>query len=55
MFELDMCLCASENCDRYNDCYRGTGVKRQGVYTQSLLAVICNKDNNYEFFIEREE
>lgn len=50
---VDICLCASTECPRYNDCYRGSGVDRKGrIYTSSYLAEVCNKDNNYSAFIK---
>ena len=51
MFEYDMCLCASKDCPRYNECLRGAEIKRKGVYTTSYLGDICNENSNYETFI----
>ena len=51
MFEYDICLCASEECPRYDDCIRGRKTKREGIYTTSLLSEICNEDTKYECFI----
>ena len=55
MWEDDICLCASKECPRYNECYRGDGKKREGIYTISLLREICNQNNNYEYFIKTEK
>ena len=51
MFEDDICLCASEECPKYEDCVRGGKIKREGVYTISYLAEVCNQNNKYECFI----
>lgn len=55
MFEYDICLCASEECPRYNECLRGKGIKREGIYTSSYLRETCNENNKYEYFIEMEK
>lgn len=55
MFEYDMCLCESAGCKRYNECLRGNGIKREGIYTTSYLAEICNEENNYAAFVPIEE
>lgn len=47
----DMCLCASVECPRYHECCRGGLTKRQGIYTSSFLAEICNESSNYEYYI----
>ena len=52
MFEYDMCLCASEECPRYDECMRGGATTKQGIYTISFLREICNQNNNYELFIK---
>lgn len=51
----DRCLCASEECPHYNECYRGGLTKRQGIYTSSYLAEHCNEKSNYESWIPLEE
>jgi hypothetical protein len=51
LFEYDICLCASVECPRYEDCVRGGLTVRQGVYTMSYLKEVCNQNNNYEMFI----
>lgn len=51
MFEYDICLCASTECPRYENCVRGELTKKQGIYTISYLAECCNENNNYEMFI----
>ena len=55
MFENDICLCASKECPRYEECLRGDGIERKGIYTISLLREICNQNNNYEMFIKLEK
>ena len=55
MLEYDICLCASEECPRYESCLRGAGIKRVGVYTVSFLREVCNENNKYEYFIETEK
>lgn len=56
MFEDDICLCASIECPRYNDCMRGDNYKRvDGVYTVSFLKEVCNQNNNYAMFIKLEK
>ena len=51
MWENDICLCASKECPRYDECVRGGLTKKEGVYTISLLREICNQNNNYIMFI----
>ena len=51
MWENDICLCSSTDCEKYDNCKRGEGIKRVGIYTQSLLGEYCNKSNNYPEFI----
>jgi hypothetical protein len=49
----DICRCACEDCEKYNECYRGGGHNWiPGIYTFSLLNQICNEKNNFELFIE---
>lgn len=49
----NICRCASEDCKKYNECYRGKGHKwKPGIYTFSLLKLECNKENNFKLFIE---
>lgn len=55
IYESDICLCASEECPRYKECLRGTGLKRNGIYTVSVLGEICNEDSEYQAFIPIEE
>ena len=55
MWENDICLCASEDCPKYQDCLRGAGIKRQGIYTISILSEICNEQTNYKCFIKTEK
>ena len=50
-FMYDICRCASSECPKYENCWRGNGQKKNGIYTISYLAEICNNDNNYEMFI----
>ena len=40
MFEYDMCLCASEECPRYDECMRGGTTTKQGIYTISFLFLL---------------
>ena len=51
----DICLCASKDCPRFNECYRGGLTEKKGIYTISLLAEICNENNNYIMQIKEEE
>lgn len=51
MFENDICLCASKDCPRYEECIRGGAVKREGIYTIALLRESCNQNNKYIMFI----
>ena len=51
LFEDDICLCASIECPRYEECIRGGVNKKQGIYTISYLKEVCNQNNNYEMFI----
>lgn len=51
MFEDDICLCASEDCPKYEECIRGGAKKRMGIYTISFLRECCNQNNNYKMFI----
>ena len=55
MFENDICLCASKECPRYDECIRGELTKKKGIYTISFLREICNQNNNYEMFIKGEK
>ena len=55
MWEDDICLCASKECPRYDECLRGNGTKRKGIYTISMLREVCNQNNNYEYFIKMEK
>ena len=50
----DICLCGSIECPRYDKCARGDGYKHpeNKIYTMSLLAPVCNQNNNYQEFIE---
>lgn len=48
---MDICLCSSAECEKYNSCVRGGATKRVGVYTTSLLAEICNEESNYSEYI----
>ena len=54
VFDDDICFCASKECPRYEECLRGS-MKKEGVYTISLLREVCNQNNNYEYFIEMEK
>ena len=48
----DICVCMSIKCPRYDKCMRGDGYKRKdGIYTVSNLAEVCNQNNNYEMYI----
>ena len=51
MFESDICLCASEECPKYDDCERGGKNKKEGIYTISYLAEVCNQNTQYAYFI----
>lgn len=51
----DMCLCASEECPHYNECWRGGLTTRKGIYTMSYLAEVCNEKNEYECWIKEDE
>ena len=51
MFEYDICLCASKECPKYEECIRGGLTTRNGIYTMSYLREVCNQNNNYEMFI----
>ena len=55
MFERDICLCATVNCPKFQNCLRGAGTKREGIYTASFLGVVCNELNDYAEFIEIED
>ena len=55
MFDDDICLCASKECPRYDECLRGNGTKKEGIYTISMLREVCNQNNNYEYFIKAEK
>ena len=55
LFSWDICMCASEECPRYNQCLRGSLTKRQGIYTQSFLSEICNEENDYKYQIKEDE
>lgn len=55
MFEDDICLCGSKECPRYDECLRGNGTKKKGIYTISLLRECCNQNNNYTMFIKTNE
>ena len=54
MWENDICLCASKECPRYDECVRGNDKKKEGVYTISFLRECCNQNNNYIMFIKSE-
>ncbi len=56
MFDDDICLCASKECPRYDECYRNgeTKNKKGEIYTVSMLREVCNQNNNYEYFIKLE-
>lgn len=51
----DICRCASKDCEKYNECYRGKGHHwKPGIYTFSMLKQECNKENNFKLFIKGE-
>ena len=52
MFESDICICGTTDCPKYNECLRGTGMKRSGIYTMSYFGTICNEENGYMQFIK---
>ena len=51
----DMCLCASKDCPKYDECCRGGLTQPEGIYTISLLKECCNEDNNYMMWIKEDE
>lgn len=55
MFENDICLCESRECPHYKECVRGELTQREGIYTISLLAEICNEKNNYIMWIKEDK
>jgi len=55
MFERDICLCATVDCPKFQNCLRGAGIKREGIYTMSLFGTVCNEQNGYTWFKEIED
>lgn len=55
MIDYDYCLCATEDCPRYDICVRGGGVKHEpGIHTVSYFGTMCNEENGYMQAIEVE-
>lgn len=55
MFERDFCSCATKECPKYQDCLRGAGFKREGIFTASFFGDVCNEQKGYTYFIEIED
>lgn len=52
-WEEDICRCASESCEKYNECFRGKGhIWKLGIYTVSLLEEVCNEKNDFKLFVK---
>lgn len=51
---MDICLCASKECPRYENCLRGFEYtkKRKGIYTISYFGETCNEKTNFPDFIK---
>lgn len=52
---LDICMCANEECPKYNDCLRGGLIKRVGIYTSSYLYEACYENGEYRLLITKED
>lgn len=51
----DICMCWNKDCEKYDECRRGGLEKIVGVYTVSDLSSDCNKENNYAYFIGKDD